>query len=285
MVDVGVFGTVTARSTSRSNAASNGAPVSPLHLGALDAEERDELALLVDLRERERSRDELRRRLKGQMFDGRITVLAHVWLVDHAIQHALFQRCAQTGDTATFAAAIDANRHSINITVGQCPTGGADWSAMDAARPVRDAARALFEQLRRAIARTVDDAVDSGLVETAADSPFPMPTDGGVEVRLVDADPISRSRVETFIAEVERLGQIAEEVTLRLRFEALRCRHGSPRTWRERRAMRTREALASLDTMRAMHAAIAEVDAACAITWSSHVIVDHTILSLSPPQQ
>ncbi|HEY4331521.1 MAG TPA: hypothetical protein VGM78_03085 [Ilumatobacteraceae bacterium] len=241
-----------------------------VEVGPLSVEEREELDLIVSMRDQEAANAAMRARLVAQGLDGTVRARARVWLVDEEIHRALHERREDDPEIA-----VEAHRgvevREFDVSIGRCPLGGADWQAINAPRKVRDATRELFDQLRQALVRTVIDTIESGAL-SPADAASNAP-----EVVLADADPQTRARAEAFVDEMQRMGTIAADATTRLRYEALRTKHGSGRTWRERRAIRKHDALLALDAMRAMQAAICEVDAAVQLAWARHDLPANTV--------
>jgi hypothetical protein len=148
-----------------------------------------------------------------------------------------------------------------------CPTGGIDWSMDHVPSAVAELATRLFAQVRAQARQAADDLVDSGAIALAD------PSTGGRKVPDFRCHPGAVDNARAFVEEMRRLTSIADSGRDRLRYEALREHHGPPSRWLARQSARRHQAQVGLEALRALHAAIAEVEVACSIAWPSAALL------------
>jgi hypothetical protein len=248
----------------------------------LSSDEHDEIGLITQ-RLATRREQAVVRRLLLQHSDDRVRVTGRVLLCAADQQRELLGQAAALEDEEAILlhcaiddpvvlarrAAIDEQRvvvlarlrsasADLDIVVGRPPQGGPAWSRRDLSAAFVDEAERTTALLREDIVRVVGLLVDSGLLRVVHD---PATFKTGINVFApVDQEPASLARISASIAEIERIGQMAQQVTERMELEALRSLDGT-RLARAGEAVSRRRALDELDAVRALHDALAEVRA------------------------
>lgn len=200
--------------------------------------------------------DNLRELLaQAAALEDEIAVLRHCSIDDAGIGA---RRVAIDEQRVVARARLRSASADLDIVVGRPPQGGPTWSRRDLSAAFVDEAERTTASLRDDIVRVVDLLVDSGLLRVVDD---PAPPKKGISVFApVDHEPASLARISASIAEIERIGQMAQQVADRMELEALRSADGTRRA-RVDEAVSRRRALDELDAVRALHDALAEVRA------------------------
>jgi len=188
-----------------------------------------------------------------QQLDDRLAVLRHCRPGTDQRFSDLYAQTQQ--QRAVVADRLQTGVIEVDVALGRPPRRGADWSLSDLPSSVIDDVCRAWAAMRRDLVGAVDHLVASDLVRLVASS-------GDVaDVVLVVHDDESVARVRAFAAEVRRIEVMARRSGERLRSQALRSAHAQPRTWLAQNQLRSRQARDALDTVRAVHAALAEVRA------------------------
>jgi hypothetical protein len=247
----------------------------------LEADEADEMAMVLDVRERQSRRRRLRTELLTIEGD-RVGVAARIHLLGCAVERELGERLVVLEDELALLRHCppDASRrdgelaraeqqrtlvHSliaggscaVDTVIGRPPTRGADWSLADLPWALLNEANLYHARLRDELVETVDNIIDADLLVLRtgrAGSP-----DGIAEFDLAEHDLEAVAQVTAFAVDVEALAAYAEQSHARLRFIALRRSVEHPRDWLLNATLRRREARRALDRSRAVHAALAEI--------------------------
>ena len=242
-------------------------------LDELAAHEADEMDLIIDVRNRQRQR----RQLRAEMLtidEDRVGVRARIHLLDRDVERPLRERLLELEDEvallrhaqigagiehelarateqrATLAGFLDDHTPVVDTTVGRPPAGGVDWSLADVPLKLLDHADRCHTALRAGVVEAVDNIVDSELlVAGQADADF----------ELAEHDPDAVAEVAAFVADVRMIGSAAELLRERLRLAAMRQSTEHPRDWLLGARLRRRDARHALDRSRAVHAALAEL--------------------------
>ncbi len=196
-----------------------------------------------------------------EALDDRIAVLKHCrpGVADETVAMLTESR----GQRSRIAALLHDGCRTVDLEVVTSLPGGRRRAALVGLpdKLVRRA-RELTAELHRSAIRVVDDIVDSDLLvldrrrSTGPASP--------AKFRCADAGAETAARVNAFVDEIARLGSIRDAAAERLRFEAVHRTSGRSGPLLASQTVRATEARAAMDTLRALHAAIAEVESVCA---------------------
>jgi len=257
------------------------------NLDELAAHEADEMDLIIDVRNRQRRRRQLRAELLTADGD-RVGVRARIHLLEAEVEHQLRERLTAledalallrhaqldaphlehelarvTAQRATAAEFLDERTPVVDTTVGRPPAGGADWSLADVPLAALDVAETSYAALRDGLVEAVDNVVDSELLVVSGGR---GPGDDIAELTLVEHDPDAVAQVVAFVTDMRMIGSAADLLRERLRLAALRRSVDNPRGWLLDERMRRRDARNALDRSRAVHAALAELNRAAELT-------------------
>lgn len=238
-----------------------------------------ELALVIEMRDRERDQRRIRTQLLTDL-GARVEVHCRLHLVEPEIEGALVSTLRDVDDRlavlrhadsdardrladlhektlrerVALAAQLDAHVIEVSAAIGLPPRGGADWSLTDVPSGAIDNVVVAWAAMRRELVRLVDLLVDSALVRPAGTS------DGLVDIVLREYDRESVARVQAFAREIGRVENLAELCAERVRRMALRAAHAHPRGWLAQSRSRSLQAREALDMVRAVQAARAELE-------------------------
>lgn len=152
----------------------------------------------------------------------------------------------------------------VDVSIGVAPTRGSDWTSAKLAHSVIRSAGRAFAGARRDLVTAVDTMVDSELLRSMPARRAASPSRDSTmlpEFTLAEFDVDSMDRVNAFIATLHNIVEHSRRVVDGLRTAALRHETNDHRSGFDDSDIRRRQALAALDGARAVHAAIAEVDA------------------------
>lgn len=191
----------------------------------------------------------LRRRL--DLAESKLMLLRHSGAADNAaLRHA-------EQDRGQLAQQLSEVVFEVAVEVGIAPSGSDGLQALH--RRVRTAALAVAESTKSDAARLLDDTVEARLfaLEGVGVRGYEAP-----DVRVVDDDQESRERARAVVAELRRLAELNDVLLQRVRHDAARRGQGSAVVGS---GPRRTEALAALDWLRSLHAAMAEVETASSL--------------------
>ncbi|MEO7398258.1 MAG: hypothetical protein ABIW84_06820 [Ilumatobacteraceae bacterium] len=248
---------------------------------ALSGAEAEDLQRLDSQRLDQVQRAHLAARLLRRDAAGAISINARIHLLDRSTERALEQRLSRLEDQVlllqhcaadpcdyevvaaerTRVANLLAERVlPVCAVIGRSSLRGIDGSPVTVGPVVRRAAAECAESLLAATAAVIHDAIDADLfvVEIAT-----TPRGGGrcVDLRVRDDGEATSARAHAFAAEIDRLARLNDHLLERIRYEGLRDAERTSwpddaPTWRRRQA----QAFATLDRLRSLHAAMAEVE-------------------------
>lgn len=270
--------------------------ISEIDLG----QEADELALLVEARRRQSAKVVLRSRLLDVAVD-RVRVAVRIHLLPLGIERELRAQLASLHDSIAVlrhcdprldARCIDMHEHAclmrervaeqldafvcdVDVTVAGPPTHGEDWIASNVAPSTIRATGTTFAAMRRELVAAVDRIVDSELIRLLPTGTSMVDTEL-VECALVDFDSDSVERVRAFVEHVRDVAAQADHATQRLRIEALRRDGAHPATVQAESDARRQRARHDLDVLRALRAAVDEVELA---HHDAHSVAQHRELT------
>ena len=254
-----------------------------------------ELALVIEIRERQTEQRRLRTRVLRDLGE-RVEVHCRLHLVPPEAERELYARLRELEDQiavmrhsevrddaayedalaqrASLTAAVHARVVDVALAIGRPPREGLDWALSDVPAAALDDIAAAWAAMRRELVRMAELLVGSDLVfiligaETAAGGTTADGTVAGrtaagddplVDLALRQYDAESVAQVEAFAREVRRLDELAQRCTERVRRMALRAVYAHPRGWLAQNRLRSREAREALDMVRAVQAARAEL--------------------------
>lgn len=256
--------------------------------GNWDAD-RSELDRLVDARRRQTERREVRAALFHQGADS-VRAAFRVHLLPADVEAELAEELAALDDRLSILRhcdprldprCVDLHEHArvmrervsqqlrsfvidVDVSIGSAPTRGSDWTSAKLAHSIIRSAGRAFAGARRDLVTVVDTMVDSELFRSIPAQHAASPSRDSTmlpEFTLVEFDVDSMERVNAFIATLHNIVDHSRRVVDGLRTAALRHETSDHRSGFDDSDLRRRQALAALDGARAVHAAIADVDA------------------------
>lgn len=156
-------------------------------------------------------------------------------------------------ERAALTAQFDDAVIDLDVSVGLPPRGGQDWSLSDVPAGVIDEVNRAWVAMRADLVRAVEHLVASDLARVVDLA--------RTDVALTGHDAETVAQVRAFALEVRRVEQLEQRCRQRLRGIALHAAHADPRSWLAQNQVRSRQARDALDMVRAVHAAVAELDA------------------------